>query len=130
MTCRSPSNGSHDGEASLVRRALIVAVALLLAACVPAEDLDQPLSPTLIRSALAGRTLLGTQDGQRVYLHLAPNGVAVRETPSGPEYGQWRPDERGLCLVWRDEGERCAPVRQEHIGRYVIGDTSMNVMGR
>jgi hypothetical protein len=130
MTSRSPSSGSHDGEATLARQALIIMTALLLAACMSAEDLDRPLSPTLIRSALAGRTLLGMRDGQQVHFHLAPNGVAVRETPSGPEYGQWRADERGLCLVWRDEGERCVPVRQEHIGRYVIGDTSMNVMGR
>lgn len=108
---------------------VIVLAILVLASCMSKSEVDQPLSPVQIREALVGRRVLGEDNGKEFYLYFAPNGVAVR-TGANAEYGQWRVAEgQGLCLHWRDEPEQCMPVYQEHIGRYRLGSTDVNVMG-
>jgi hypothetical protein len=107
----------------------ILLAMLALSACASDGDLNQPLSPIAIRSRLSGRTVMGNENGQIFYMHFAPNGVVVRNG-SAAEYGQWRTNEAGLCLVWHDQGEQCMPVYQVHIGRYRLGNTEVNVFDR
>lgn len=110
------------------RRLLLLA--LMLVACALEGEAEQPLSPVMIRRDFAGGTMIGYENDREIYIYFAPNGVAVRYTDTA-EYGQWRVEEdRGLCLRWREEGERCTPVYQVHIGRYRLGDTEFNVYYR
>ena len=74
--------------------------------------------------------MIGYENGRQIYIYFAPSGTAVRYADTA-EFGQWRVEEgKGLCLYWHDEGERCAPVYQVHIGRYRLGDTEVNVYDR
>jgi hypothetical protein len=113
-----------------MRRALL-GLALFLAACASSEEaeqqLDQPLTPVLIRRAFIGRTLIGGPDAAPIYIYFAPNGVAVRNNGVA-EYGQWRVDEtQGLCLIWHEAEPACSPVYQIHTGRYRVGDAEYNL---
>ncbi|MBV8654151.1 MAG: hypothetical protein JO255_22015 [Alphaproteobacteria bacterium] len=113
-----------------MRRALL-GLALFLAACASSEEaeqqLDQPLTPVLIRRAFIGRTLIGGPDASPIYIYFAPNGVLVRNNHVA-EYGQWRVDEtQGLCLIWHETEADCSPVYQIHTGRYRFGGAEYNL---
>ncbi len=113
-----------------MRRATsLVAAGLALTACIGPQSLDQPLSPLVVRSALVGRTVIGTEDGQAFSMRLAPNGVTTRTGPAA-EFGRWRTDANGaLCLWWHDEMERCAPVYAAAGSHYRWGDIDLSVLG-
>jgi hypothetical protein len=114
---------------SFMRRWLLC-LTLILTACAPAAESEQPLSPAMIRGALVGSTMIGYENGRQIYIYFAANGTATRYTDTA-EFGQWRVEEdKGLCLSWHAEGERCMPVYQVHTGRYRLGDTEYNVYRR
>jgi hypothetical protein len=104
--------------------------ALGLAACIGPQSLDQPLSPLVVRGALVGRMVLGSENGEPSFtLRLARNGLAAR-SGGVPEYGRWRTDESGaLCLWWHDEAERCAPVYAAAGAHYRWGAIDLGVLG-
>jgi hypothetical protein len=112
----------------MLPRAAAVA-ALSLSGCVDQAELDQPVSPLVLRQQIVGRTVITTENGQTSYIHFAGSGVAAINGATA-EYGHWRIAEDGsLCLQWRDQPERCAPVYQINASRYRFGTVDMNVLG-
>jgi hypothetical protein len=105
-------------------------LALTLTACIGPQSLDHPLSPMVLRGELVGRTVVGSENGQTVFIQFARNGVATRNGPAA-EFGRWRIDEHGaLCLWWwHDQPERCAPVYAAGGSHYRWGDTDLSVLG-
>lgn len=125
-------SGTSGGSVCPLMRCCLLFLALILTACTSAEEVDQPLSPAMIRRDLIGGTLIGPANGPQnyIYIYFASNGTAVRYADTA-EFGRWRVEEgRGLCLSWRDEGEHCTPVYQVHTGRYRLGDAEYNVYQR
>jgi hypothetical protein len=134
-------DGSVEGEEAMPgemsrwpRRATltpaILAACLSLAECIGPQDLNRPLSPLVVRDELVGRRIVASENGQPVTIRLAGNGLSARDG-SGPEYGRWRIDEDGaLCLGWRAQPERCAPVYAAGGSHYRWGDTELSVLGR
>jgi len=115
--------------AIVLPRAAAVA-ALWLSGCVDQAELDQPVSPVVLRQQIVGRTVVATENGQISYIHFAGSGVAAINGTTA-EYGHWRIAQDGsLCLQWRDQSERCAPVYQINASRYRVGTVDMNVLGR
>jgi hypothetical protein len=108
----------------------LLAACLSLAACIGPQNLDQPLSPLVLRSQLVGRPIVIDEGGQPVIIRLAHNGVAGR-SGAAAEYGSWRIDEAGgLCLWWHEEPERCAPVYAAMGSHYRWGERELSVLGR
>ena len=102
---------------------------LALTSCLGPQNLDQPLSPVVLRGELVGRTIIGSENGQDFSIHLAPNGVATRSGPTA-EFGRWWIGDNGvLCLWWHDQTERCAPVYAAGGSHYRWGDTDLSVLG-
>jgi hypothetical protein len=101
--------------------------AIVLAGCMN-DDMTQPLSDLAIRSRLAGRTVIGTENGQSFSLHLQPDGIAVRDTATA-EFGHWR-TQGGLCLQWYGKAERCGPVYQRNVAHYRYGEIELSILGR
>jgi len=109
----------------------ILAACLGLAACVGPQNLDQPLSPLVLRNELVDRVIVADENGQAVTLRLARNGIAARNGPDIAEYGSWRTDESGaLCLWWHEQAERCAPVHAAGGSHYHWGASELSVLGR
>jgi hypothetical protein len=108
----------------------VLAACLSLAACIGAQNLDQPLSPVVLRGQLVGRPIVADEGGRQVIISLSRNGLAGRSGDTA-EYGSWRIDAAGhLCLWWHDEPERCAPVYAAMGSHYRWGDRKLSVLGR
>lgn len=106
-----------------------VLASLWLSGCVDQAELDQPVSPLVLRQQIVGRTVAATENGQTSFIHFAGNGIAAINGATA-EYGHWRiADDGSLCLQWRDQPERCAPVYQINASRYRVGTVDMNVLG-
>jgi len=112
------------------RAAPAVALCLGLWACIGPQRLDEPLSPVVLRRELVGRPIVADEGGQQVMIRLSRNGLAAR-SGTVAEYGSWRIDAAGgLCLWWRDEPERCAPLYHTLGSHYRWGDRELSVLGR
>jgi hypothetical protein len=114
----------------MTRASAMLVLCLGPGACLGPQDLDRPLSPMVLRSELAGRTIVAGENGAWVTIWLARNGIASRSTAGGAEYGRWWTDANGaLCIWWHDEPERCAPVHAARGAHYRWGDTELSVLG-
>jgi hypothetical protein len=112
------------------RAAPAIALCLGLAACAGTERVDEPMAPVVLRRELVGRPIVADEGDQRMMIRLSRNGLASRSGAIS-EWGRWRTDEfGGLCLRWRDEGERCAPVYHVIGQHYRWGDRELSVLGR
>jgi hypothetical protein len=128
MKANRPACRGQAGTASNQTTALLAAC-LALSSCIGPQSLDQPLSPLVVRSELVGRTVVGSENGQMVFIQFARNGIATRNGPAA-EFGRWRIDENGaLCLWWHDEPEHCALVYASSGSHYRWGDTDLSVLG-
>ena len=86
--------------------AVIIIVALLSAAV--AQSI--PSAGAEIRRAFSGRTMSGTEKGERYSERLMPDGYIIG-TASGEQYeGEWSVDGDEICFEYEDEPEDCSQV--------------------
>jgi hypothetical protein len=106
----------------------LLAATMALTACVGSQSLDQPLSPLVVRGELVDRTVVATENGETSFIHLAQNGVATVNGTSA-EFGRWQFDENGaLCVQWRGQPQRCAPVYAAGGSHYRFGEMDLSVL--
>jgi hypothetical protein len=108
-----------------VRRHVILAGLTAVVACTGPEDLTQPLSASMIRSQLPGRSFTGLLGNQRFFITFDRNGTATYYGDQ-TEYVHWRASDEGLCIRWFSApNEKCAPVYLMGYQSYRVGSITI-----
>lgn len=106
-------------------RGLLLLGLLALAACASEPDLSQPLSGSMIRMQMTGRTFTGLVGAQRFFITFHGNGSATYYGADA-QYAHWHADGQGLCIRWYDQpDESCAPVYLTGYASYRVGTVTM-----
>ncbi|MBE7186104.1 MAG: hypothetical protein INR68_17035 [Methylobacterium mesophilicum] len=104
-----------------MRYLISVATLLLLAGNCLAQS--PALSGNQIRKLFAGRTIIGTESGERYSETLLPDGALLGRSKSEGEYdGEWSVDGDELCFSYEDEEEDCSRVAVQGAKIIFIGD--------